>query len=151
MRYWIQHALRWACARTGSSSPRWPPVVHAYLIEEDAQRHYVIIMKAGLIEMAARIAGGSRTVPLPRWRGAAAAVGGSSSWGEAGGLPQSQGGIWRCLMRCKVGGLDHDPPSALRYYIPPTFITINILINNRNTNNNTNSNNSNNDNYKHFK
>ena len=39
--------------------------------------------------------------------------GGSSSGGEAGGPPKSQGGIWRCLMRCKVGGLDHELPSGL--------------------------------------
>ena len=39
--------------------------------------------------------------------------GGSSSWGEAGGLPQSKGGIWRCLMECKVGVWAMNAPQVI--------------------------------------
>ena len=59
--------------------------------------------------MDARIAGKVEDGADAPEKGGIGDSGGSSSCGEAGGPPKSQGGIWRCLMRCKVGGLGFGP------------------------------------------
>ena len=105
--------------------PEAAPTTHPdHVPEVRSAAGAVILMTRRHIKVAARsVAGIARTVQLPQERGAAAATGGSRSGGgpEA---PKSQGGIWRCLMRCKVGAWTMIPPQHSWIIYPPLLLLL---------------------------
>ena len=117
--------IRWGWFRgfdrgTGSSS-RSHPWTRAPRTrrQERRRRRYNNDLK-WLVKVAARsVAGSSRTEQLAHERGPAAAA--AQEVAGAGGPQSSQGGIWRCLMRCKVGVWTVIPPQHSWYIYTPHF------------------------------
>ena len=107
---------------TGRDRKRFPscPAPMPSVREEDAAGAVIIMTKKWLVEVAARsVAGSSRTEQLAHERGPAAAA--AQEVAGAGGPQSSQGGIWRCLMRCKVGVRTMIPPQHSWYIYTPHF------------------------------